>query len=410
MNHNNESPLFENPQKPQNKLFSTSIRGTIFVCILLICTWGGYTAYKHSSTYMQKQEAESIAQGQIERGKELQSLYQNEGSPLINNEATNISTDTTVSTQEPSGFLVFTAATVVKNPRTQLYVIDASGPQSTSSLLFPKMSTLNGLIEFKNKLSPKSFFMLGIGQGEVSPASDSFSTFSFVNASSTGSELLGVAGNLERNFEWSETAKLLAFNKTAEEQKDYIDMVSIDNWEIVVVNPEDTVKSFTIKGAHSPRWTPDGKRLIYLKKDGLYMYTLGEMSEELILEVGQGSSVITTAMIDISSDGKTLIWSTAKDGIINVLSVDSWSTERPTFSLIQKIDSNVTEFYHPVMSPNGLFFAIQAIDKTNNEGFRTNPRMEIRRIDNSTVLRSYPLKSFNFDAMFTDVWVEKLPQ
>jgi hypothetical protein len=118
----------------------------------------------------------------------------------------------------------------------------------------------------------------------------------------------------------------------------------------------------------------------------------------------EGGVSIATSMMDVSEDGKYLIWTSAKSGMIAISEIVSWETmELKEIGRMQVPD---TEFYWPVFSPDGTYYAVQAIDKLVGEDFvRKNARIEVRPTNSRTVVYTHSLEDFFFDGLFTDDWI-----
>jgi WD40-like Beta Propeller Repeat len=401
MNPNNESSQFDSSANSKKRNW------LIYSLIALLCLFVGLIGYYFlfNSNLGPAPENQDVT----EVGEKLADLYSRESS---SEGVASVPENVVASFAEftsPAGTLVFTGKKVEGTKRTQLYSIDLSRSDSVADVLYPEFPSLNGLAEFKDKKNPTDSFMLALTSASEVAEEDRIGIHRSNGQSSSTVLLNSTYGKFERNLEWSPQSKLLAVNRLIADHKTYVDMMPIENWEIVVVNPETDEIVDTLPGSHMPRWTPDGTKLVFLKSDGLYVYELGSKNITKILGVPEGGVVITTSMFDLSSDGKILVWSTAKAGIINIFQLDSWETGAPNFELIHKVEGDGTEYYWPTISPDGKYYAVQAIDAQNAEGFRLNARLEIRNMVKNDVLGSYTLEEFNFDALFTDVWLEQKP-
>ena len=177
---------------------------------------------------------------------------------------------------------------------------------------------------------------------------------------------------------------------------------------MVILDPTSQGILKAIPNAYQPKWSPDGTKLVYLKADGLYIYDYKTEVEKKIGTVTAGIKVLSMSMIDLSPDGKTIIWIAGRSGVITLKRIMSWETLEVVD--IGQIKIPGTEFYGPQFSPDGQFYVLQAIDTLKNgDAERQNPRLEIRSIKAKEVVKSIPLNGFNFDAFFTDDWVAKMP-
>lgn len=214
-------------------------------------------------------------------------------------------------------------------------------------------------------------------------------------------------GRNERNFAWSQSASFLAFNRLKNSDDKYGDLLSIDNWEVAVIDPKKDSLLEVISAASKPLWSPDGTQLIYLKNDGLYAKHLGKNNEKSLISIPESGLVTTMSMIGVSPDGKYLIWTTPKAGVIRIIEVLNWSTI--TVKEVGRIQTSDAEYYWPIFSPDSSFYAVQAIDTVRKgEIHRRNSRIEIRDIMHKDPISTISLKQFDFNQLFTNAWVNRL--
>jgi WD40 repeat protein len=191
-------------------------------------------------------------------------------------------------------------------------------------------------------------------------------------------------------------------------QESYADLISLANWEIVIFDPATDQILTTVAGGYQPKWSPDGKKILYLKEDGLYVYNLDTKTETQLIAIREGGKVTGTSMIDLSPNGKYLVWTTAKAGVITVKEIVNWDTV--ALKDVGQMKVSGAEFFWPQFSPDSSYYVVQAIDaRVGNDQERKNPRLEIRAFNAKEVVKSIPLTEFNFDAFFTDDWVAKIP-
>jgi hypothetical protein len=211
-------------------------------------------------------------------------------------------------------------------------------------------------------------------------------------------------GTYERYLSWSPTLDLLAYNRSLKSDVQYADILSLDTWEIIIADPAGGNVLHTIAGGHSPAWIGTTDMLAYLKADGVYTFNIKTKVEQKILSAPNEGRVTSLSMIAVSPDGSKLLWTFAKAGVITLYEIGS---EAQSPKAIGRIEKNGTEFYWPIFSPEGSFFAVQAIDQLNgNELFRKNQRIEVRSVTDVTPIATQSLIGFNFDELFTDAWIQ----
>jgi hypothetical protein len=144
-----------------------------------------------------------------------------------------------------------------------------------------------------------------------------------------------------------------------------------------------------------------------LEPDGLYAHEIASGTASKIVPFSSGKALATT-MYAVSPDGRHLVLTVPKAGVIVVYEISSWSPV--ALREIGRIHEGKTEFYWPQFSPDGAAYAVQAIDTAPlGETTRQHPRIEIRPAEGRIILRSFPLEDFDFNALFTDTWTAKLP-
>ena len=206
-----------------------------------------------------------------------------------------------------------------------------------------------------------------------------------------------------RRLDWSESAGLLSYEREVAESDDPLHRFNIDATEVVLFSPESRTDFLVMRQAAQPQWSPDGTSLLYLKDDGLYRYDTLASTERLVHGVaGGGTGIGLESMFELSPDGRYLLWSHPQNGLVVVSEIDSWQPF--TYREIGRIQTEGTEYYWPVFSPDSQYYAIQAIEN-DNTGERYNPRVEIRSVTGRDVVMTIPLEAFDFNSLFSDDWV-----
>lgn len=338
-------------------------------------------------------------------GEQLVSLYEKEGvpsAPAADVDPLNYGLEDT-ETAKPSGYFLFSGKKIRTSDPVHMFALDlASEEKEPSELSLGHAKAMLG--EFGRAEEGYEFFFLapnneqdGMGISKLNTQTNEVISFA------------STAGLNERNFAWSQDADLLAFNRQNVSAQNYVELLPISNWEVAILDPVTDTITQVIDAAWHPQWSPDGTKLLYLKKDGLYLYDLKTKSENKVVSVNESEEVITTSMLDLSSDGSTLLWTTAKAGVIAVSNITSWEP----FAIAEagRLHEEETEYYWPQFSPDGKFYAVQAID-TLKEGdyVRLNGRVEIRPVSGREIAYTFPLDNFAFNILFTDDWVAQLPE
>jgi hypothetical protein len=341
----------------------------------------------------------------------LDVLYDKESAPLT----TESSTSSPDLLNEKSGEFGISGALVFSGIQSnrasdvgvRIHAVSISDPFAKPTVLYPQYQ-VSGMAEFIDPQNPKELFFLGLSQQSVRVEPDKYGIHYLSSATGTLISSKAATGVAERNLAWSNESQLLAFDRKKGETKDYKDRILIDNWEIVIVDPKTSKVVVEIDQATQLQWAPDGEKALLLKDDGLYLFTLETKELEKIISIPDQGTVLSTSMIDVTSDGKYLAWTTAKRGIITMYEIVTW--DGIEIRELGRISEKDTEFYWPVFSPLGDYYAVQAIDSDmGGTKTRKNARLEIRSTKGRDVLRTYPLNDFDFNQLFTDGWLAKMP-
>lgn len=122
-------------------------------------------------------------------------------------------------------------------------------------------------------------------------------------------------------------------------------------WDIYLVqNGQDR---FVTAGTR-PRWVDD-ERFVFLKDDGLYIYSLSDESERIVLSLTDIKAKASMAL-DISDDGQLLAWSIPEWSTVTVFGVHDWSGENVE---IIRVFNDIIAISN-VFSPDSHFLALES--------------------------------------------------
>lgn len=169
-----------------------------------------------------------------------------------------------------------------------------------------------------------------------------------------------------------------------------------DDWSIYTTDLDGN-ETFITEGTH-PLYSPDGKKLIVLKNDGLYLFDIESKGGEKIWNVA-GDMAFANMQFDISWENNLLAWSAPDKGEVVLFKINSW--EPFSAQIIKKLDIHA---FWPVFSLEGNYLVMEEVDwPENSEGEPINPRLVI--YDMETFERD---KDFYVDLseyMQTSMWV-----
>ncbi len=409
MEQNTEPVVYINPKttQPKSVVLKKLLMSVFMVVIIIIVFVFFYNNYQASrSENKTTDEADDLRKQAFENSKKIGALYNAESAPIRPNSSV-VLHETRVD-DVISGSLLFTGK---KNSGSdgqyiRTYSLDLGGTSSKPSLLFPGLS-FSAMTEFIDTKDFKTAFLITPASEESVQEGYRYGVHKINIDTGLQVALQSTKGKNIRNLVWSEPTKMLAVNRLKVQQNSYVDLITMESWEIVVTKP-DTDELVTVIGeAFNPLWLPDGQNLLFFKVDGLYSMNIASKEVKRLVEMPKDGIITTTSMMDISADGKYLVWTTAKEGVITIFEVNT--TNEITFKELGRVSNATAEFYWPQISPDGTYYAVQAVDKLKNDVdvLRQNPRIEIRPLKGSNVVRSFSLLEFNFDQLFSDDWITK---
>jgi hypothetical protein len=391
---------------PQHKSLLLKLLPLIIGISVILAGAVSYWAYQsslHSNEYLS--EAEETGNAEVARVEKLISTYANEGVPEVadvpeREDPLNYGLDEDVPNTSVSGLIILSGQEKKPTSEMQFMALDVSSSTAQPGV-YNADHTLSVMAEFDNPNNPSGYFFLGnLPGGGLG-----------ISYHDNGTNELGfyenTAGLSTRNIDWSQSTKLLAYDRTKEGVgRDYVDYIQKISKEVVIYKPDTEETVLIIPGAVQPQWLPDGESLIYMKRDGLYLHTIDSKQERILWKVAEGGIAPGITMINLSPDGKYLAWTTAKKGVISMFEVVSGDEDSIELDELGRISLPDTEVYWPQFSPDGNYYAVQAID-TFVEPYipRKNARIEIRPTKGREVVYTHPLDRFDFNQFFTDDWI-----
>lgn len=155
---------------------------------------------------------------------------------------------------------------------------------------------------------------------------------------------------------WSNDGEKIAFMSSSQEA-----LFDINAWDIVVSDLEGNEEKIA-KGAH-PFFSLDGKKILFLKENGINLIDIETKEEKLIL----GFNASTTFQLDLSLDKDRLVVSDPENKNIKVFKINSW--ENLSLEEIAKIETPNVAVSWPKFSPydNKYLIYEEAIDSEKTE-------------------------------------------
>lgn len=153
--------------------------------------------------------------------------------------------------------------------------------------------------------------------------------------------------------------------------------IALKDWSIAV-HDYDAATTFTIDEAAEPEFINEGRDLVYLKEDGVYLYQTESDTHYLIYDEYQNLSLLDD--IAVSPDGSTIILTLPSLNLITILEAH----EDMTLSERGRIETPGTKYRHPTISSDNRFYAVMAAKDENADpeapGNYTKIDAEVRRI------------------------------
>lgn len=146
-----------------------------------------------------------------------------------------------------------------------------------------------------------------------------------------------------------------------------------------------------------PSLTPDGKSVVVLRNDGLYLTSLVATSTADKIWGFDGGTASTQDQFSISADGKYIAWSIPEKGHIYVAQVDSWAP----FSKHLVSDIAVTALW-PQFSPDDQYLAYIAIDLKDRTP--SNARLVAQALFTGVQQTLQDLSNFDARTIFLSGW------
>lgn len=195
---------------------------------------------------------------------------------------------------------------------------------------------------------------------------------------------------LKRLPAWSPDGQYIAF---AAKDSNEGDLLVPDNWKVYITDLEGNERLIS-PGSH-PMFSPDGKEILALRNDGLYLFDVADkISGKRVLPIVNGSAFLSMKL-SLSKDKKMLAWTDIGKSRVYLYKIDSWDK----FSINRVKEISVNAFW-PVFSPDGKHLALQEIDKVGT----TNPRLIAYNLETLEKEKLIDLSEYLQEGMFVTDW------
>jgi len=147
------------------------------------------------------------------------------------------------------------------------------------------------------------------------------------------------ASSFKKEATWSDDGKKIVFMSTSEENP----TLNINSWDIVVSGLKGNEEKITT-GAH-PFFSPDGKKVLFLKNNGINLVDIETKEEESYYQFNAD----VTFQLDLSPLKDRLVISDPENKNIKIFKINSW--ENFSLEKIQEIKTPNSEISWPKFSP-----------------------------------------------------------
>lgn len=154
---------------------------------------------------------------------------------------------------------------------------------------------------------------------------------------------------------WSSDNRFIVYEAYTGEFGDLADFEDYDNWSIFIVDTEsNSGAERVVTGGGSPKWSPDGSSILFLRNDGLYTYDLA--TAESVNAVPALAPASRVTRIDVHHESNLLVTNSTTTAL-EVFDVTSWSPLRLEARTEIAVDAGAEVFW-PTFSPDGLAIAV----------------------------------------------------
>jgi WD40 repeat protein len=320
-----------------------------------------------------------------------------------------LNTDTP-SLRDMEGYLIFTAydQTSTQGVQKRLYYQDTSLNYFDPVSFVPDFVTYSALAKFDNLVQPKSIFgdislmFSSEVPSNLSGAKHLIQKYNVETGALTAFRSIGMESVSELSL--SSDSSHLAFTRLNENLSGNTVM---SKREVIIVNIDKDIIVASIPNASQPKWSPDGRKLLYFHSDGLYIRDMFEDEDSIVVGITDGGQLMSS-MFDVSSDGRYLVWTSGTKGVIIVYEIVSWKNFR--VREVGRINSSGEELYWPQFSFDGEYYAVYSFRREIRSQNMNDVRIDVRRTKEREVLHSYFIPSKFVPATISlDSWIQTLP-
>ncbi|MCK5080851.1 MAG: PD40 domain-containing protein [Candidatus Moranbacteria bacterium] len=215
-----------------------------------------------------------------------------------------------------------------------------------------KIHAPNNCVIIGGELSPDGSEMAVSSNcgGEDATVSQIYSS----NIKKESKQITGSRTSFKKEAVWSPDSKKIAFmvNSHLQENNNFKPGFDINTWNVFTSDLEGNEQF--VSGATHPFFSPDGKKILALRKEGLFLFNLETGRGERVLSFDTGVSI--TFHLDLSDQKDRLVISNSIDRNITIFKINSWDTFK--MEEIQKIETKNSYVSWPKFAPDNKKYLI----------------------------------------------------
>ena len=210
----------------------------------------------------------------------------------------------------------------------------------------------------------------------------------------------------KREPTWSPQGNRIAYVARGADEEEEKEDHHAEGWAVYVADADGSREEYVGRG-YSPVFSPDGKKLLYIRGDGLYLSDIDSKAAQKVWEV-EGGSAHSHMKLALSPDFSTLAWADhharEQEGNVVLFHIDSWEefSMKPTTQLF-------TAGVFMAFSPDGKHLAVQTNEVVwNGDHTQTDllhPKVVIYPLQGGTMRTLLNLGGFDPSYLWVDQWI-----
>lgn len=207
----------------------------------------------------------------------------------------------------------------------------------------------------------------------------------------------------KREPRWSSDGTRIAY--VATDARDAHVAHQAEGWSVYVARADGSGEEYVGAG-YAPVFSPDGRKVLFIRADGLYLFDLEDKTSKKVWEI-VGGDAHSHMKLSLSPDFSTLAWSDhhgfREAGVLALFTIDSWEpfSMSPSAHLI-------TPAVFSAFSPDGSRLAFQtAVATTTPAGAALlYPKIFLYSLRTGAMAAILDLDGFDPSFLWVDAWTQ----